>query len=111
MGLGGQRYAPTVFTPGKDPVLITQEAGWVPEPVWTGAENLAPIGIRSPDRPARSEPLYRLLYPDPTNKLWVQEIHRKLARIRCRIFGIGVNLRVPGIKVCSLLIALCGCAI
>jgi hypothetical protein len=34
-------------------------------PVWTGAENLAPTGIQSPDRPARSESLYRLSYPDP----------------------------------------------
>ena len=28
------------FTPGKDPVPIVQEAGWVPGPVWT-VENLA----------------------------------------------------------------------
>jgi hypothetical protein len=28
-----------------------------------GAENLAPTGIRSPDRPARSQSLYRLSYP------------------------------------------------
>jgi hypothetical protein len=34
-------------------------------PVWTGAENLAPTGIRSPDRPARSESLYRLSYRGP----------------------------------------------
>ena len=39
------------------------EAGWAPEPVWTGAENLAPAGIRSPDRLARSKSLYRLSYP------------------------------------------------
>ena len=31
-----------LFTPGKDPVPIVQEAGWTPGPVWTGAENLAP---------------------------------------------------------------------
>jgi hypothetical protein len=43
-----------LFTPRKDPVPIEQEAGWVPGPVWTGAENLASTGIRSPDRPARS---------------------------------------------------------
>ena len=30
-----------------------------------GAKNLAPTGIRSPDRPVRSESLYRLLYPSP----------------------------------------------
>ena len=35
------------FTPGKDLVHIVQEAGWAPEPVWTGAENLAPTGFRS----------------------------------------------------------------
>ena len=33
------------FTPGKDPVPIVQEAGWAPEPVWTGAENLSPLGF------------------------------------------------------------------
>jgi hypothetical protein len=48
------------FAPGKDPVPIVQEAEWAPGPVWTGAENLAPTEIRSPDRPARSQSLYRL---------------------------------------------------
>jgi len=52
-----------LFTPGKDPVPIVQEAGWAPGPVWTGAENLAPTRIRSPDRPARSQSLYLLSYP------------------------------------------------
>jgi len=58
-----------LFTPGKDPVLIVQEAGWAPGPVWTGAENLTPIGIRSPDRPAFSQSLYRLSYLGPHNGL------------------------------------------
>ena len=35
------------FTLGKDPVPIVQEAGWAPGPVWTGAKNLVPTGIRS----------------------------------------------------------------
>ena len=46
-----------LFTPGKYPVPIVQEAGWAPGPVWTGEENLAPTGIRSPDRPARRQSL------------------------------------------------------
>ena len=50
------------FTAGKDPVLIVQEAGWAPGPVWTGAAHLAPTGIRSPVLPARSQSLYRLSY-------------------------------------------------
>ena len=31
-----------LFTPGKDPVPIVQEAGWVPGQVWTGAEKSHP---------------------------------------------------------------------
>jgi hypothetical protein len=54
------------FTPSKDPVTIVQQAGWAPGPVRTRVENLAPTGIRSPDRPARSESLYRLRYSDPS---------------------------------------------
>ena len=61
-GVRGQRQAQPLFTPGKDPVPIVQEAGWAPGPVWTGAENLVPTGIRSPDRPARSQSLYQLSY-------------------------------------------------
>ena len=53
---GKTRYI-SVLTPK------VQEAGWAPGPVWTGAENLAPTGIRYPDRPARSQSRYRLSYP------------------------------------------------
>ena len=80
MGVGGQRHAPATFTPEKDPVPILQEAGWDPGPVWTGAENLASIGIRSPDRPARSESLYRLSYPGPNT--WETE-HNMFEKIPC----------------------------
>ena len=49
----------------REPVPIAKEVGWAPGPVWTCAESVAPIGILSPDRPARSESLYRLSYPGP----------------------------------------------
>jgi hypothetical protein len=52
-----------LFTPGKNTLSIVLEAGWATGSVWTGAENLAPTGIRSPDRPAPSQSLYRLRYP------------------------------------------------
>jgi len=52
-----------LFTSGNDPVPIVREAAWAPGPVWTGAENLVPNGIRSPDRPNRSHSLYQLRYP------------------------------------------------
>jgi hypothetical protein len=53
---------PGRFTPGKDPIPIVKETGWAPRPVWTGAQNLAPHWDSTPDRPVRSESLYRLGY-------------------------------------------------
>ena len=61
-GWGVSVTPPPLFTPWEDPVPIVQEAGWTPGPVWTGAENLVPTGIRSPDRPVRSQSLYLLSY-------------------------------------------------
>jgi hypothetical protein len=37
---------PGGLTLENDPAPIVYEAEWVPEPVWTGAENLASTGIR-----------------------------------------------------------------
>ena len=42
---------PQPFYPENDPAPVVQEAGWDPEPVWTGAEILDPTGIRSPNQP------------------------------------------------------------
>ena len=55
MWLGVQRHGPGALPRERDPV----------GPVWSGAENLAAIETRSPDRPARSGSLYRLSYPGP----------------------------------------------
>ena len=50
------------FTPRKEPVPILQEAGWTPGPVWTGRK-YRPHRDSIPDRPVRSQSLYRLSYP------------------------------------------------
>ena len=65
-GVGDQRHALAALVPEKDPVPIVQEAGWAPGPVCTCAENIAPTGIRYPDRPARSQSLYPVSYTGPT---------------------------------------------
>ena len=62
------------FTPRKDPVPIVQEGGWVPRPIWTSAENLAPTGIRYPDRPVRSQSLYRLRYPAHHDNMTIRHL-------------------------------------
>ena len=51
------------------PVSIVREAGWAPGPLRKGAKNIAPTGNRFPDRPSRSESLYRLGYSGPRNSL------------------------------------------
>jgi len=56
------------FTPGRDTVPLVWVAWLGPG---TGGENLAATWIRSPDRPARSESLYRLRYPRPHNIQYV----------------------------------------
>jgi hypothetical protein len=53
-GSGWSTLSPGRFTPEKDPVPIAYEVGWAPGPVSTGAKNLAPTGIRPPDRPEGS---------------------------------------------------------
>jgi len=42
MWVGGQHHAPEALPQEIGPVLVVQEAGWAPGPVWMGAENLAP---------------------------------------------------------------------
>jgi len=77
-GGGGQMYSSTMsltsaldgdgwltpragrLTPGRDPIRLVQKPGSDPAPVWTATEDLEPTGIRSVDRPYRSESLYRL---------------------------------------------------
>ena len=85
--MGGQCYAPTALPPGKDSLSIVEEVEWVPGPVWKGAVNLAPTGIRSPDHQALIGLLHRLHYPahvdisvffeNPLRKL---EFHSQLKR-------------------------------
>jgi len=49
------------FTPGTDPVPILQESGWTPVSDWTGGKS-RPHRDSIPDRPARSQSLYRISY-------------------------------------------------
>jgi len=86
-----------LFTPEKDPVPILQEAGWAPGPAWIGAENLAPTRIQSPDRPARSQSLYRVRYP----------AHRSWHYVKYYYFPVSIHTKqhtqVEFATVCGLL--------
>ena len=72
MAVVGQRHGASLFTTGKDPVPVVQKAGWAAKTGLDGcgkSRPLPPKGIRSQDRPVRSESLYR-----PTNGRHVYEI-------------------------------------
>jgi hypothetical protein len=64
MWVDGQRHAPAALPPGKTRYPLCRRLVGS-RSVWTGAENLAPTGIRSPNCPSRSQSLYRLRYPGP----------------------------------------------
>jgi hypothetical protein len=68
MGVGGERHAPADFRSGRDLVPTAQVVGWAIGSVWTGAENLAFIVIRSLDLPTRDKSLYQLSYTGPHKK-------------------------------------------
>jgi len=78
-------HRPGRFTSRKDPVPIVQEAGLAPGTFWTGAKNLAPTGIRSTDRPARSETLYWLNYRGPVGT----EGKSEKLRLDCLVYLAG----------------------
>ena len=65
MRVDGQRHAPAPFPPGKTRYPLYRRFGWATGPVWTGAENIASAGIRSPHRPACSDSLHRSRYSGP----------------------------------------------
>ena len=85
-----------------DPISIVQEAGWAPGQVWTGAENLASTGIRSPDSPSRSESLYRLSYPDPLQEGNEQKYFRTAVQIYDRVrCNYQVRTRIRCLQACQ----------
>jgi len=57
MGVSSQRHAPTALPLGMPSAPLVQEDVWALGTIWTGAENLAPTGTRSPDCAPRSESL------------------------------------------------------
>ena len=94
MRVDGQRHAPAAGKETRYPLYR--------RPVWTGAEYLALTGIRSPDRPARSESLYRLqcrLRRVLQFAWWCRPDQQTLRAwtdcVRCMFKCLGVSLHAP----------------
>jgi len=76
--------------PGKDSVAILQEAGWAPGPVWTGGKS-RPHRDSIPDRPARSQSLYRLSYQAHVKHLYEYIMHQTQQILMCYYLGQHVS--------------------
>jgi len=84
------------FTSGEDPVPTLQEAGWAPGLVWAGGK------CRShrdsiPDRPARSQSLYRLSYRAQQDVIEQGILWRKQVMKLCRMLS-NLNAKIYIIK-------------
>jgi hypothetical protein len=78
-----------LYSREENPMPTIQEAGWATWLVWTGAEILAQTGIRSPDRPALKESIYRLRYPGPRlHKLHLSKLDFKPPPLRTAFFWV-----------------------
>ena len=63
MGVGGQHHVPAALPPGKTRYPLYRRVGAPQGRSGRVLKISPPTGIRSPNRPARSESLYRLSYP------------------------------------------------
>jgi hypothetical protein len=78
-------------TPWKRPGTLGL-GGWVcPGPVWTGEKIIAPVGIRSPDRAACGESLYRFCFPGQS-----RGVDLRISFLRWRIVGLSPTLKTGG---------------
>jgi hypothetical protein len=73
------------FTPGKDPVSTVQQSVWAPAAVWKAGKSRR-HRYSIPDRPGRSQSIYRLTYPAHTNiyllTAWCRVVLEKLTSLQ-----------------------------
>ena len=97
MGVGGQHHAPAALRPRKTAYPLYGRPGRPQGRSGRVRKISPPTGIRSPDRPARSESLYRLSYPDPSLYRRLNIIH-KFANNKF----LYVKVKIKAITVCEI---------
>ena len=79
--MGGQRHAPAALPPGKTRYPFNRRRDGPQGRAGRVRKISPPTGIRSTDRPARSESLYPLSYPDPLPEGKEQKYFRTAVQI------------------------------
>ena len=80
MGVGGQHHAPAALPLGKTRYPLYRRLGGPQGRSGRVRKIWPPTGIRSPDRPARSESLYRLRYCVVSIQIWTRIFKQRLTR-------------------------------
>jgi hypothetical protein len=95
MGVGGQRHAPAALPPGMTRYPLYRRLGRPQGRSGRVLKISPPTGIRSPDRPARSESLYRLSYRGPHERyasiIIASHLCNMYEYIRCLVMSIEIN--------------------
>ena len=93
--VGGQRHAPAALPPGKTRYPLYRRLGG-PQGLSGQVRKISPTtGIRSPDRPARSESLYRLRHPGGTERVRTQ------LQLQCKCSSRAVAIGPASQNVCA----------
>ena len=74
MGVGGQRHAPAALPPGKTRYPLYRRLGGT-QGRSGQVRKISPTGIRSPDRPSRSDLLYRPSYAGSQRTYFTLQFH------------------------------------
>jgi hypothetical protein len=83
-GMGGQCHISAILPPQKDPVPIVQEAGWVPQLIWTGTKISHPLGFK----PRTVQPLGSYYRPADYNILAADSVVKHKFSVRCLYLNI-----------------------
>jgi hypothetical protein len=105
MGLVDKETPRPVYTQEGYPLPVVQAAQWASGPVWTCTENLAPAGVGTSDRPARSASIYQLRCP---GRLLTHKHECYCVRLKDTRFIIrsGVRSQTGQYGICSVKVAL-----
>ena len=106
--MGGQRHAPAALPLGKTRYSFNRRLGGHQGQSGEVRKISPRTGIRSPDRPARSESLYLLSYPGPhiheCNKLHYHSVRNTVLCVYIYLYTICITTNY---FYCKLLIAAC----
>jgi hypothetical protein len=101
-GVRGQRHAPAALPPEKTRYPLYWRLGGPQGRSGQVRKISPPPGFNSPDRPARSQSLYRLSYPDHRVSLNTHKLTDQISGADTNLLGRKLNLKSSEANSCSI---------